>query len=174
MDLTMIATRIAADYDFQTKMKINALVLEETTRESGYDRSRINDIAKKLSESDIHQNIQNLADFIHEEAERISKEGLSRAASCVNIITAAKKKKPKRRSRSAFEPEDPQYSCRLELSFSVDFTGDTSSAELVRKLKKEVKDAVESVVNMTARDLHLEYESAVVEPIKIDCAVVDD
>ncbi len=67
MDLQAIALRVAK-YDFKTKMKINALVITELARESGLDE---NDVAMAIMESGVHRQIQDLADAIGEEAEKL-------------------------------------------------------------------------------------------------------
>jgi SOS-response transcriptional repressor LexA len=70
MNLYKIAFIIAGNYDFQTKMKINQLVIEELAKETGINNST--DIMKKLLESPIHSYIQALAEAIKEEADKIT------------------------------------------------------------------------------------------------------
>jgi len=75
LDLVRIAARVAA-YDFKTKMKINALVIEEIGRTSGVQD--LNAVADAIAESPVHGAIQALADAVHDESQKISKElGLS-------------------------------------------------------------------------------------------------
>lgn len=69
MNLLKIAARVAA-YDFKTKMKINALVIEEIGRGSGIDD--LNIVAEYIADSPVHAAIQQLADAIHDEAAKIS------------------------------------------------------------------------------------------------------
>ncbi len=67
MDLHAMAARVAG-YDFKTKMKINALVISELARETGLEE---NDVAMAIMESGVHKRIQELADAIGEEADRM-------------------------------------------------------------------------------------------------------
>lgn len=64
-----IASRLAG-YDFRTKMEINALVLKELGRVIGKD-SDLNVVAEAIADSPIHLLIQQLADAIDEEANKI-------------------------------------------------------------------------------------------------------
>jgi hypothetical protein len=67
MDLQAMAVRIAG-YDFKTKMKINALVISELAQETGLGE---NDVAVAIMESGVHKQIQELADAIGDEAEKL-------------------------------------------------------------------------------------------------------
>jgi hypothetical protein len=68
VDLKAMAHRVAG-YDFKTKVMINRLVLEEIKREAGLDST--NTVAQAIMDSQIHDAIQQLADAIHDEADRI-------------------------------------------------------------------------------------------------------
>ena len=63
-----MAHRVAG-YDFKTKAMINRLVLEEIKREAGLDSTNV--VAQAIMDSQIHDAIQQLADAIHDEADRI-------------------------------------------------------------------------------------------------------
>ncbi len=69
MDLHAMAVRVAG-YDFKTKMKINALVISELAQETGLGE---NDVAVAIMESGVHKQIQELADAIGDEAEKLKK-----------------------------------------------------------------------------------------------------
>lgn len=71
LDLLRIAARVAA-YDFKTKMKINALAIEEIGRAAGV--SDLDAVAVHIMESPVHGAIQALADAIHDEASKIGKD----------------------------------------------------------------------------------------------------
>jgi hypothetical protein len=68
VDFKAMANRVAG-YDFKTKIMINRLVLEEIKREAGLDST--NAAAQAIMDSQIHDAIQQLADAIHNEADRI-------------------------------------------------------------------------------------------------------
>jgi hypothetical protein len=71
LDLHRIAARVAA-YDFKTKMKINMLAIEEISRAVGTDDHDA--VAAHIMESPVHGAIQALADAIHDEAAKVSKD----------------------------------------------------------------------------------------------------
>ncbi len=153
MDFAMIASKLASEYDFQTKMKINKLVLEEVAREAGVDRSQLNGVAFELAESPIHNQVQDLANSINAEASRIKKGNISKSASGFHLV------------------DNEEYPCHISLSISIDFSGSSHvhPSDIKRKLNIELKDSIERALNLTARDLKLDYDSAVVGPIKIQC-----
>lgn len=68
MDFRAMAYRVAR-YDFKTKIMIDRLVLEEIKREAGLDST--NAAAQAIMDSQIHSTIQQLADAIHDEADKI-------------------------------------------------------------------------------------------------------
>jgi hypothetical protein len=180
MDIFAIASRIAASgYDFRTKMRINALVLEEIAREAGLDLTEMNDVATGISESDIHGLIQQLANTVHEEAERL-KSTQAHAASILEKLyyelrTAAKKKpakKPKKtKGPRSMMTQEPEFSCRVEIDLVADFEGHTTKAALLRKLKREIQASLEAGMKTTARDLHISLNDVTVRPVHLDCAV---
>lgn len=77
MDLVRIAARVAA-YDFRTKMRINALVIEEVGRLANV--SDLNAVAEHIADSPVHAAIQSLADAVSAEASKVGKDvGLKEA-----------------------------------------------------------------------------------------------
>lgn len=62
-----MAARLAG-YDFQTKMRINMLVIESVAKGAGISE---NDAAAAIAESPVHGKVQELADAIQAEAERL-------------------------------------------------------------------------------------------------------
>ncbi len=70
LDLVKIAARVAA-YDFKTKVKINALAIEEIGRAANV--SDLNAVAEAILESPVHDAIQNLANAIADEAAKLGK-----------------------------------------------------------------------------------------------------
>lgn len=77
MDLVKIAARVAA-YDFKTKMRINALVIEEIGRLANVPD--LNAVAEHIADSPVHAAIQSLADAVSDEASKMGKDvGLKEA-----------------------------------------------------------------------------------------------
>jgi len=70
MDIQAMASRVAG-YDSKTKMKINAPVISELSRETGLGE---NDMAVAIMESGVHRQTQELADAVHEEAEKLRQQ----------------------------------------------------------------------------------------------------
>lgn len=71
MDLVRIAARVAA-YDFRTKMRINALVIEEVGRLANVPD--LNAVAEHIADSPVHVAIQSLADAVSDEAAKMGKD----------------------------------------------------------------------------------------------------
>ncbi len=69
--LLRIAARVAAEYDFRTKAKINALVITEVGRLSGVED--LNAVSEGLLDSPVHQSIQALAEAVKDAAESLGK-----------------------------------------------------------------------------------------------------
>lgn len=71
LDLLKLTARVAA-YDFKTKMRINALAIEEIGRTSNV--SDLNAVAEHIADSPVHGAIQALADAIADEAAKIGRD----------------------------------------------------------------------------------------------------
>lgn len=69
MDIMTISKRIAASYDFKTKMKLNAVAIEELAR--ALDSDDLNSAAESLS-PETHKLIQALADSIAKDSKKKS------------------------------------------------------------------------------------------------------
>lgn len=67
-----------------------------------------------------------------------------------------------------------EYSCRMELSLSVDFEGQVPKDRLIKKLKSEMMASIKAAVNIVSRDFSLETTGVKVQPIKLECAVNSD
>jgi hypothetical protein len=80
--------------------------------------------------------------------------------------------KPVRQDRNVLQPLT-EYSCRADISLSVDFEGRASKTALLKKLKDEISAALRAAVSITAKDTGLEASTVKVQPIKFDCAVND-
>ena len=85
---------------------------------------------------------------------------------------AAKKKKPKKREKEIFHQE-PEFACRVEIDLVADFEGEGSKAKLLKKLKTEISAALNSAMEITARDLRLDLKKVTVRPVSLDCAVTE-
>ncbi|HEY8096128.1 MAG TPA: hypothetical protein VIE65_08540 [Methylobacter sp.] len=66
-----------------------------------------------------------------------------------------------------------EYSCRADVSISVEFEGRTSKTALLKKLKDELSASIRAAVSITAKDMNLQPSAVKVQPIKFDCAVLD-
>lgn len=80
--------------------------------------------------------------------------------------------KPVHRERNVLQPLT-EYSCRADVSISVDFEGRVSKNALLKKLKDELSSAIRAAVSIVAKDTGLDASSVKVQPIKFDCAVND-
>ena len=66
-----------------------------------------------------------------------------------------------------------EYSCRADLVFSADFEGSVNQRQLKDSLKREIVSAVKTAVITVSRSFQLSPTNVVVQPIQMDCAVVD-
>lgn len=86
------------------------------------------------------------------------------------------RRKPKSRSkgadRSALE-DQTEYSCRMEIELSADFEGSASKQALIKKFKNEVMAALETSMEICARDLELDATSITIRPLRMDCTVTE-
>ncbi len=67
-----------------------------------------------------------------------------------------------------------EYSCNIELNITANFEGAVSKTELIKKIKDELKSAITASMQVVSKDLNLESTDAKVQPIRLDCSVVDD
>lgn len=67
-----------------------------------------------------------------------------------------------------------EYACKIELLVDAVFDGNTSKPELLRKVKEELKKAIQLGLRNVATELKLEAIDAKVRPMILECAVVDD
>lgn len=79
---------------------------------------------------------------------------------------------PGEQTESILQPKT-EYACQIELSLSASFEGATSKTKLLKKIKKELEVAIKNGLTTVARDLELDPISALVKPVKIDCAIND-
>lgn len=114
----------------------------------------------------------------------------------VSLLTARKKKvtkkkktksKPKKeevsqQEETAQDREFPEtdmtkptseYSCRVDLSLSVDFEGSIDKARLTKAVKQELSNAIKSSMAVISRSFQLGVSNLQLGHISIDCAVVD-
>jgi hypothetical protein len=68
---------------------------------------------------------------------------------------------------------ETEYSCRAEISFSVDFEGNVSKDKLVRAMKREVMAALGSAVTSVSRSFQISASNVLVKPIAFECAIND-
>lgn len=108
---------------------------------------------------------------------RIASQVASQNVEAARKKTRSTKKAPKPKakpekvkSKSVLAPPT-EWACRMELSVEVDFEGEASKAQLVKKLKSEVAAMMESAVKITARDLKLKPSNVRVRPTVVDCVV---
>ncbi len=66
-----------------------------------------------------------------------------------------------------------EYSCHVELSFSVDFEGKVAKDTLVKKLRREIMSALESSATIVAQELQLQATGIMVKPVQMNVAVND-
>ena len=106
----------------------------------------------------------------------------SRVAS-FSVEAARKKKKsapPKKVSKPKRVKSVPtvidsptEYSCRLDISLTANFEGDTTKAKVMKKLRSEVVAAIQSGVTLAARDLGIQAANVLVKPLNVECDVID-
>jgi hypothetical protein len=178
MNISVIATRVAAtDYDYDTKARVNAFIIEELARKTGLD---YNDVAIGISESDIHRLIDQLSKALFKDKLKLKPEEVQHISTILNqlntdfkeiIRVAAKRKKPSRSKEHSITHQDPEFSCRVEIDLVADFEGATSKNKLLSKLKSEIQASLEAGMKTTARDLRIELKDVTVRPVKLDCAV---
>jgi hypothetical protein len=103
---------------------------------------------------------------------RIASQVASQNVEAARKKTRSTKKAPrsKAKSKSVLAPPT-EWACRMELSVEVDFEGDASKAQIVKKLKSEVTAMMESAVKITARDLKLKPSDVRVRPTSVDVVV---
>lgn len=102
-------------------------------------------------------------------------------------VTAGRKRKRKRPEKVAL-PKSPapraprgpdvlaartEFSVRADISLSVDFEGDVTQQQLVKKLRNEVMAAIKQAVTITANELQAEPSTVMVKPISFEVAVND-
>ena len=105
-----IFSKLASEYDFKTKMKINKLVIEEIARESGFEKD-LKSIAIGLVDSPIHSLVQELADSIHQEAERLKSD-----FSFVTPVPLSSRKTAQVNTPNVtIQPGRPEANCALEI-----------------------------------------------------------
>lgn len=92
--------------------------------------------------------------------------------------TTKKSKKPVRRTtrRVPSVSEDvladtPEFACRVELDITAAFEGKTNKAKLIRKLKAELVNSVETSIGLVARELNLASNGVKVRPLRLECDV---
>lgn len=105
-----------------------------------------------------------------------------------SVVTAGRKrrrKKPAKVARPAVPPpavEPPgldmlqpktEFSVRAEIALAVDFEGDITKSQLVKKLRNEIMAAIRQAVKITADELRAEPSTVVVQPISFDVAMND-
>lgn len=86
------------------------------------------------------------------------------------------KKKPSRSARPKREEKiilapSTEYSCRIEMAIMTDFEGESSKGTIMKKLRGEMKAAIETAVKITARDLLLDSKTLSVKVVTFDCDV---
>lgn len=101
---------------------------------------------------------------------RIAAQVASQNMEAARKKTRTKKKAPKGKSKSVLAAPT-EWACRMELSVEVEFEGEASKAQLVKKLKSEVTAMMESAVKVTARDLKLKPSDVRVRPTSVDCVI---
>lgn len=95
--------------------------------------------------------------------------------------TTKRSKKPvKRTTRSVPSvsedvlADSPEYACRIELDITAAFEGKTNKAKLIRKLKAELVNSVETSIGLVARELNLASNGVKVRPLRLECDVLDN
>ena len=95
------------------------------------------------------------------------------------------RRKPAREPRRVAEPEvrtappenilkpATEYSCSMEISLSVDFEGDVAKTSLIKKMKSEIIASLKTGMEQVAKDLGIRGTGAVIQPLKVECAVND-
>ncbi len=66
-----------------------------------------------------------------------------------------------------------EYSCHVELSFSVDFEGKVAKDVLMKKLRNELIASLESSAVRVAKELRLQATGVLVKPVEMHVAVND-
>jgi hypothetical protein len=87
-------------------------------------------------------------------------------------VAARKKPKSKKREKEIFHQE-PEFACRVEIDLVADFEGEGSKSVLLKKLKTEISAALNSAMEISARDLRLDLKKVTVRPVSLDCAVTE-
>jgi hypothetical protein len=91
--------------------------------------------------------------------------------------TGLKSKKPARVSQprilESITAPETEYSCRAEISFSVDFEGNVSKDKLTRALKREIMASLGSAVTSVSRSFQISASNVLVKPIAFEIATSD-
>lgn len=89
----------------------------------------------------------------------------------------AKVRKPARVSKPARRTDvsrpSTEYSCKIDISLSVDFEGEAVQKHLLKRLQDELLAAIQAGVKATARAQGLTATNVILKPIQVDCAVND-
>lgn len=105
------------------------------------------------------------------------------------VVTAGRKRRRKRPEKVAKPSKPPaevelapeldvlapktEFSVRAEISLSVDFEGDVTKQQLLKKLRNEVMAAIKQAVTITANELQAAPSTVMVKPISFEVAVND-
>lgn len=87
-------------------------------------------------------------------------------------------KKPEKRSRNTVPEPDitkppTEFSCRSEISVTVDFEGNTSRGRLLNALKREIKTGIDFALTSISRSHQLGVSNKNISITQTECAVVD-
>lgn len=111
----------------------------------------------------------------HSIATRVAAEAAKRRSRPSKKVPA--RVRPSRPAKKPMEhtmlQQPTEYSCRADVSISVEFEGRTSKTALLKKLKDELSASIRAAVSITAKDMNLQPSAVKVQPIKFDCAVLD-
>lgn len=89
------------------------------------------------------------------------------------------KKKPERVSqpKRVQEPDSlknrTEYSCKMDISLTVDFEGEISKKDLSKYLKSEIVNSIKSGMTLLSNSHGLECNNVLVQPLQVECVVND-
>ncbi len=86
-----------------------------------------------------------------------------------NIEAARRKKVSKPTISESVLSHGTEYSCQMEFALSADFEGNVAKKQLLGKLKSELVAAIKTAMGIVSRDLQVEVQNVLVNPIRMEC-----